>query len=209
MPLQKVPEGVDSLRDFVVQRLGRPADASTRSDYDLNPDMRAEAPENLIPAAVLVPLIMHEAGASILLTKRTDHLKDHAGQVSFPGGRVEEGDESATATALRETKEEVGIDASYIEIVGKLDIYETRTGFRITPVVGLVEPRFSLTLEEFEVAEAFEVPLSHVLDPVNHERSTLVWRGAERHFYAVRYGERYIWGATAGMIVNLYARLME
>ena len=209
MSLDRVPEERDGLRDLVVQRIGRAPAGSTRSDYDLNPGMRAEAPENLIAAAVLVPLVMRESGATLLLTQRTDNLKDHAGQVSFPGGRVEAADDTPAATALRETEEEIGLEASYIEIVGELDPYETRTGFRVTPVVGLVEPGFSLTLDEFEVAEVFEVPLSFVLDPANHERRSLVWRGTERHFYVVPYGERYIWGATAGMIVNLYARLME
>ncbi len=209
MSLDRVPEERDGLRDLVMQRIGRTPAGATRSDYDLNPGMRAEAPEHLIAAAVLVPLVMRESGATLLLTQRTDRLKDHAGQVSFPGGRVEAGDDTPAATALRETEEEIGLEASYIEIVGELDPYETRTGFRVTPVVGLVEPGFSLTLDEFEVAEVFEVPLSFVLDPANHERRSLVWRGAERQFYVVPYGARYIWGATAGMIVNLYSRLME
>ena len=169
--------------------------------------MRSEAPENLIAAAVLVPLVLRQEGVTMLLTQRTDHLRDHAGQVSFPGGRVEANDEGAVATALRETEEEIGVGPSHIEVVGELDLYETRTGFRITPVVGLVEPGFTLTLDEFEVAEVFEVPLSFALDPANHQKRSLVWRGAERHFYLLPYGEREIWGATAGMIVNLYNRL--
>ena len=169
--------------------------------------MRSEAPENLIAAAVLVPLVLRQDGVTMLLTQRTDHLRDHAGQVSFPGGRVEAYDEGAVATALRETEEEIGVGPSHIEVVGELDLYETRTGFRITPVVGLVEPGFTLTLDEFEVAEVFEVPLSFALDPANHQKRSLVWRGAERHFYLLPYGEREIWGATAGMIVNLYNRL--
>lgn len=199
------PEEREAFRAFIASRID-PARRGgvARSDYDLNPDMRNEAPETLIAAAVLIPLVLHDDGVTMLLTRRTDHLRDHAGQVSFPGGRVEADDDGAVATALRETEEEIGVGAAHIDVVGELDIYETRTGFRITPVVALVEPGFTLTLDEFEVAEAFEVPLSFVLDPANHEKRSRIWRGAERHFYLLPYGEREIWGATAGMIVNLY-----
>lgn len=203
MPVQ-FPEEREAFRAFVAERLGQARRGAARSDYDLNPDMRDEAPKDLIAAAVLIPLVLREAGVTMLLTQRTDHLRDHAGQVSFPGGRVEAHDDGAAATALRETEEEIGVGPSHIEVVGELDLYETRTGFRITPVVGLVEPGFTLALDEFEVAEVFEVPLSFVLDPANHQKRSLVWRGAERHFYLLPYGGREIWGATAGMIVNLY-----
>jgi 8-oxo-dGTP pyrophosphatase MutT (NUDIX family) len=203
MPVQ-FPEEREAFRAFVAGRLDRARRGAARSDYDLNPDMRDEAPKDLIAAAVLIPLVLREEGVTMLLTQRTDHLRDHAGQVSFPGGRVEAHDEGAAATALRETEEEIGVGPSHIEVVGELDLYETRTGFRITPVVGLVEPGFILALDEFEVADVFEVPLSFVLDPANHQRRSLVWRGAERHFYLLPYGGREIWGATAGMIVNLY-----
>lgn len=207
MPVVQFPEEREAFRAFIASRLDPARRGAAHSDYDLNPDMRSEAPENLIAAAVLVPLVLRQEGVTMLLTQRTDHLRDHAGQVSFPGGRVEAYDEGAVATALRETEEEIGVGPSHIEVVGELDLYETRTGFRITPVVGLVEPGFTLTLDEFEVAEVFEVPLSFVLDPANHQKRSLVWRGAERHFYLLPYGEREIWGATAGMIVNLYNRL--
>lgn len=207
MPVVQFPEERDAFRAFIASRLDPARRGAAHSDYDLNPDMRSEAPENLIAAAVLVPLVLRQEGVTMLLTQRTDHLRDHAGQVSFPGGRVEAHDEGAVATALRETEEEIGVGPSHIEVVGELDLYETRTGFRITPVVGLVEPGFTLTLDEFEVAEVFEVPLSFALDPANHQKRSLVWRGAERHFYLLPYGEREIWGATAGMIVNLYNRL--
>ncbi len=203
MAVVQVPEGREALRTFISSRI----DASMRverSDYDLNPDMRDEAPEDLISAAVLVPLVLRENGITMLLTQRTDHLRDHAGQVSFPGGRVEVGDQGAVGTALRETEEETGIGPSHVEVVGELDLYETRTGFRVTPVVGLVAPGFTLKLDAFEVAEVFEVPLSFVLDPANHQKRSRVWRGAERHFYVLPYADHYIWGATAGMIVNLY-----
>ncbi len=207
MPVVQFPEEREAFRAFIASRLDPARRGAAHSDYDLNPDMRSEAPENLIAAAVLVPLVLRQDGVTMLLTRRTDHLRDHAGQVSFPGGRVEAHDEGAVATALRETEEEIGVGPSHIEVVGELDLYETRTGFRITPVVGLVEPGFTLTLDEFEVAEVFEVPLSFALDPANHQKRSLVWRGAERHFYLLPYGEREIWGATAGMIVNLYNRL--
>ncbi len=204
MPAFQFPEEREAFRAFVASRLDTARRGAARSDYDLNPGMRDEAPEELIAAAVLVPLVLREDGVTMLLTRRTDHLRDHAGQVSFPGGRAEAHDEGAAATALRETEEEIGVGPSHIEVVGELDLYETRTGFRITPVVGLVDPGFTLKLDEFEVAEVFEVPLSFVLDPVNHQKRSLVWRGAERHFYLLPYGGRDIWGATAGMIVNLY-----
>lgn len=197
----------EDFRDFVAARLHAPNGTGPRSDYDLNPGMRADAPETLTAAAVLVPLVMHPAGATLLLTQRTDHLHDHAGQVSFPGGRIEESDADAVAAALRETEEEIGIVPGHIDVIGTLDVYETRTGFSITPIVALVRPGFELALDAFEVAEAFEVPLSLVLDPANHKRRSRVWKGAERFFYVIPHQDRFIWGATAGMIVNLYHAL--
>ncbi|MHA1537599.1 MAG: CoA pyrophosphatase [Alphaproteobacteria bacterium] len=175
--------------------------ARERGDYDLNPGYRPTG--ELTPAAVLVPLIAHEEGLSVLLTQRTDHLHDHAGQVSFPGGRVDEGDGDALAAALRETEEEVGIKPEGVDIVGRLDDYVTGTGYLVTPIVGLLTPPIETEADPFEVADIFEVPLEFLLDPVNRGRKSLVWKGVERHFYAMEYGERYIWGATAGMLVNL------
>ena len=206
-----LPEGgaPEEWRALIAARLGAATPPDPRSDYDLNPTMRGEAPAELTAAAVLIPIVVRPQGASVLLTLRTDHLRDHAGQVSFPGGRVEPQDQGPEETALRETEEEVGLARQYIEVIGELDMYETRTGFRITPIVGVVEPGFELKFDEFEVAEAFEVPLGFVLDPANHERRSLVWRGARRHFYAVSYEGRLIWGATAGMLVNLSRRLTE
>ena len=158
---------------------------------------------------MLVPLVERPDGLSVLLTKRTDHLHDHAGQVSFPGGRVEEHDDDAIATALRETEEEIGLLRDFVRIAGYLDAYETGTGFHITPVVGFVRPGFRLELDAFEVAEAFEVPLSFILDESNHQRHSRVWQGRRRHYYAMPYGDKYIWGATAGMLMNLYRRLQS
>ena len=196
-------------RAFIAGRLSAATPPAPRSDYDLNPSMRDEAPCDLTEAAVLIPIILRPEGVSVLLTLRTDHLRDHAGQVSFPGGRVEAGDQGPAETALRETEEEIGLARAHIEVIGEIDMYETRTGFRITPIVGVVEPGFDLSLDAFEVAEAFEVPLGFVLDPANHERQSRVWRGARRHFYAMSYDGRLIWGATAGMLVNLSRRLAE
>ena len=165
--------------------------------------------EGHMPAAVLVPLVLRGETATVLLTKRTDHLHHHPGQISFPGGRVERGDASPVATALRETQEEIGLGANQVELIGTLPDYFTGTGFRVTPVVGLVHPPFDLTLDTFEVAEAFEVPLSHFLDPANHLRHSLEVEGRTRHFHAMPYGDYYIWGATAGMLMSLYRVLTE
>ena len=177
-------------------------------DFDLNAADAANRPNGheLQPAAVLVPLILRDE-LTVLLTKRTEHLQHHPGQVSFPGGRVESGDGHPIETALRETEEEVGLDRAHIEIAGYLDGYETGTGFHITPVVGFVSAGFDLTLDAFEVAEAFEVPLSFIFDPANHQRHSRVHNGARRHYFAMPYGDYYIWGATAGMLMNLYRRV--
>ena len=164
--------------------------------------------EALRPAAVLVPVVRREAGLTILLTQRTDHLYDHAGQISFPGGRSEAHDESAAATALRETFEEIGLPHSHVEVLGNLPEYTTVTGYRVTPVVGLVNPPQAFNLDAFEVAEAFEVPLAFFLDSGTHQRTTLQYQGRTRHYYAMPYEQRYIWGATAGMLMNLYALLI-
>lgn len=163
--------------------------------------------EELRPAAVLVPVLKRETGLTILLTRRTDHLYDHAGQISFPGGRKEAHDDSPAATALRETFEEIGLAHSLVEVLGTLPEYTTVTGYRVTPVVGLVDPPSEFRLDTFEVAEAFEVPLTFFLDPGNHQRNTMQYQGRTRHYYAMPYEQRYIWGATAAMLMNLYAVL--
>ena len=181
--------------------------AVARSDDDLNPDLKAIDP--LLPrraAAVLVPIVLHEPELTVLLTQRTDHLASHAGQIAFPGGKIEPR-EDALAAALRETREETGLDRSYIEPVGFLDAYLTRTSFHVVPAVALVKPGFVLAPHEGEVAAVFEVPLRFLMSRENHARHSRVWQGKPRFFYAMPYGERYIWGATAGMIMNLYDRL--
>jgi 8-oxo-dGTP pyrophosphatase MutT (NUDIX family) len=161
----------------------------------------------LTPAAVLFPIVQRGSGETVLLTQRTAHLRDHAGQISFPGGRVEADDPSPLHTALRETEEEIGLAREHVEILGFLPEYHTGTGFRVTPVVALLTPPFELAPDPFEVAEVFEVPLAFLLDPANHKRHSLHYRGALRHFFAMPYGDYFIWGATAGMIRSLSERL--
>jgi 8-oxo-dGTP pyrophosphatase MutT (NUDIX family) len=161
-------------------------------------------------AAVLVPLVVRDEGLTVLLTQRADHLNDHAGQVSFPGGRHEPFDANATATALREAQEEVGLDPARVEVLGCLPDYLTGTGFRVTPVVGLVHPPFTVEADSLEVAEVFEVPLRFLMDPSHHEVRVFRWEGGERRFFTMPYprhdaaGDYFIWGATAGMLRNFY-----
>jgi 8-oxo-dGTP pyrophosphatase MutT (NUDIX family) len=158
----------------------------------------------LTPAAVLIPIVERDSGPTILLTLRTAHLRDHAGQVSFPGGRCDPIDATPIATALREAHEEVGIDARQVEVLGCLPDYVTGTGFRVTPVVGVVRPPLNLTLDDFEVADVFEPPLEFLLDAANHQRHSIEVRGAMREYWAMPWRDYYIWGATAGMLVSLH-----
>jgi 8-oxo-dGTP pyrophosphatase MutT (NUDIX family) len=167
-------------------------------------------------ASVLVPLVIREDGLRVLLTQRTAHLRDHAGQISFPGGRVEAHDADAVATALRETEEEVGLPRSYIDVIGALPTYSTVTNFVVTPVVALVRPGFSLSLDTFEVAEAFEVPLPFLMTPAHHRRHLFEMAGQRRQFLSMPWqglsadGQQrhyFIWGATAAMLRNFYGFL--
>ena len=165
-------------------------------------------------AAVLVPLVMREAGLQVLLTRRTDHLRAHAGQISFPGGRAEPDDADAVATALRETEEEIGLARSHVEVIGALPTYTTVTSFVVTPVIALVQPGFTLTLDAFEVAEAFEVPLQYLMTTANHQRHEIEIEGQARRFLSMPWPAEaealdpaatyFIWGATAAMLRNLY-----
>ncbi len=192
-------------RDAVIARLRRPsppADRLVQGDHHLNPGMAVG--EALTPAAVLVPIVTRPEGLTTLFTQRTGHLAHHAGQISFPGGHVAPEDETPEATALRETEEEIGLARDRVEIVGRLSRYVTRTGFAVTPVVGFVAPPFALDPDPHEVAEVFEVPLDFLLDPANHQRHSRMFQGTVRHFYAMPYQRHYIWGATAGMLMNLY-----
>lgn len=157
-------------------------------------------------ASVLIPLVMRDEGLSLLLTHRAAHLNNHAGQISFPGGRVEITDASSTETALREAQEEIGLDRQHVEVIGSLPQYRTATGYDVTPVIGLIQPPFSLTPDSFEVASIFEVPLSFLMDAKNHQRRSVEMpNGAgTRTFYAMPYQQHFIWGATAGMLRNLF-----
>ncbi len=174
-----------------------PPAASLYGDEGPRPD-----PASLKPAAVLVPVVARPE-PTMLLTRRAAHLKDHSGQVSFPGGRVHADDPTPEATALREAREEIGLDAVHVELLGRMPEYLTRTGFRITPVVGIVTPPFELRPDANEVEEIFEVPLAFLLDPANRQRQSREWQGELRWFYVMPYERHYIWGATAGMLVNL------
>jgi len=157
-----------------------------------------------LAASVLVPLVARAHGVQVLLTRRTEHLRDHAGQISFPGGRAEDTDADAAATALREAEEEVGLPRTQVEVLGELPPYTTVTHFVVTPVVALVTPPFTLALDSVEVAEAFEVPLEFLMTPANHRRHVLDYDGGERQFLSMPWQGYFIWGATAAMLRNLY-----
>lgn len=161
---------------------------------------------DLVPAAVLIPLLMREPEPTLLFTERTAHLSAHAGQISFPGGRVERQDASPIDAALRETEEEIGLDRRHIEVLGVLPDYLTVSRFRVTPVVALVQPPFELRADPAEVAAIFEAPLSFLMNGANHQRRAFdpPEGGERRTFYAMPYGEHFIWGATAGMLRNLF-----
>jgi 8-oxo-dGTP pyrophosphatase MutT (NUDIX family) len=163
----------------------------------------------LTAAAVLVPIVRREPEMTVIFTQRTTHLRAHSGQVSFPGGRAEPHDPTPEFTALREAQEEIGLPMERVEVVARLPDYLTRTGFRVTPVVGLLTPPFELAPDAREVEEVFEVPLAFLLDPKNHQRRTRELQGQTVGYYAMQFGSRTIWGATAGMLVNLYRQLAE
>ncbi len=167
-------------------------------------DARVRIPETLRDAAVLVPLVDHPGGMNVLLTQRTADLQHHAGQVAFPGGRLDATDRDPVHTALREAEEEIGLPSGAVDIVGRLDDYITGTGYVVAPIVGFVGPGRDYAPDPSEVDDVFEVPLSFFMDPANHTRETKRWRGIERTFYAMPWNGRYIWGATAAMLVNLY-----
>lgn len=199
------------LRALAARRLHAAAPAEPRfSDDDLNPTARM-IPEHEAakPAAVLVPLIPRPQGLTLLLTERQPHLRRHAGQIAFPGGRIDDTDRDAVAAALRETEEETGIPPRFVEPIGFLDTYLTSTNYRVVPVVAILHPGFTVVPQEAEVREVFEVPLSFLMDPAHHHRHSRDWQGHTRYYYAMPWQGRYIWGATAGMIRNLYRLLYE
>ena len=184
-----------------------PAARGARGDLDLNPALWERAGVIATrPAAVLVPVIDRDE-PTVLLTIRTQELSNHAGQVAFPGGKIDPEDESPVAAALREAKEEVGLAPVLVEPLGYLDLYLTFTGFRILPTVARIKPDFTLALNPREVTESFEVPLKFLMAPENHQRKSRDWKGVTREYYAMPFENRYIWGVTAGILRNLYERV--
>lgn len=178
-----------------------------RGDHDADPVMARIAQVRPIrPAAVLVAIVEH-AEPTVLLTQRAQHLPDHPGQVSFPGGKIDRADKTPLDSALREAAEEIGLDRAHVEPLGYLDTYMTTLGYRIVPTIARVRPGFTLRLNESEVDNAFEVPLAYVMDLANMQRHSREWQGMTRHYYAITFGERYIWGVTAGILRNLYDRI--
>jgi 8-oxo-dGTP pyrophosphatase MutT (NUDIX family) len=204
LPLFHLPPHAQ--KDWIIQRLARPAPSAARGMSD---GFRLPGRDgSTTPAAVLVPLVNRAEGLMLLLTQRSADLPDHPGQISFPGGRIEPSDATVAAAALREASEEVGLAADRVDVLGQLATYETVTGYSVTPVVGWVEPPFALVTDPVEVAEAFEVPLSFVLDPANQQRHYRMLGDVRRDFWAIPYRDRYIWGATAAMLL-IFDRTMR
>ena len=181
--------------------------STASSDFDLNPDVVLPEGRKLRPAGVLVPVIAGANGAEVLLTKRSSRLKHHPGQIAFPGGKQDEGDADVIAAALREAEEEVGLPRQHVQVLGTLPTHETVTGFFVTPVVGWIDATFDVVTEPGEVAEAFRVPLSHVMDATQFTIQSRRWRGTRRRYYTVPFGPYYIWGATARILRGLAQRM--
>lgn len=196
------------MTDPVEARLKRALDrpSGPSSDFDLNPAIRPAPGKPLRPAAVLVPVWLRPEGAVMVLTKRSSHLKHHPGQIAFPGGKVDASDASPVDAALREAREEIGLDPSQVRVIGTLPVHETVTGFAMTPFVGVIRGAFAPVPEAGEVEEVFTVPLDHVLSPSRFAIEGRVWMGARRRYYAVPYGPYYIWGATARILRGLAER---
>ncbi len=198
-------------RHRALNQIGAPLEHAWREhgDHLLNPETLQEI-EGLQfkDAAVLVPVVDDgDDGAKVILTQRTTRLRKHSGQIAFPGGGIDDTDISPEEAALREAQEEIGLDPAYVETVGRLPQYLSATGFRIFPVLSVVRRGFTITPNPHEVESVFEVPLSFLMNPENHQRDSRDWRGILRHYYVMPYGERYIWGITAGIIRTLYERL--
>jgi 8-oxo-dGTP pyrophosphatase MutT (NUDIX family) len=179
------------------------------SDFDLNPQFRPAAQRALKPAAVLAGVIQRPEGYTLLLTQRTNEMPTHAGQIAFPGGRIQAEDADPVAAALREAEEETGLSPRFVEPIGTFEPYETVTGFSVAPILALITPGFAIRPDPREVAEVFEAPLWYLMNPANHERHERDWQGGTRAFYVMPWQGRFIWGATAGMIRRLYRRLYE
>ena len=193
-------------REQIAERLKRKPPAPLPDDLHLSP---VPPGARVTLAAVLVPLVNRDGRVNVLLTQRSAHLRDHPNQISFPGGRVEGGDENRIDTALREAAEETGLARERVEVLGMLPLHEMSSGFRISPVVGWIEPPFELKPDPFEVADTFEVPLAHFLDPANHLRRYYYFNGRHRNYLAMPFKGRYIWGATAGMLYSFYRQLQH
>ena len=191
--------------DRITRALAGAAPAS--SDYDLNPGIVLPEGRKLKPAAVLMPIVETDRGARVILTKRSARLQHHPGQVAFPGGRIDDTDADATAAALRESHEEIGLDPANVEILGELSPHETVTGYRVTPFVGRIRAPFTPVPEAGEVAEVFTVPLPFLLNPASFRIERRRWRGVWRSYYVAPYGPYYIWGATARMLKGLADRV--
>ncbi len=205
------PSGAGDLRDWITRHLDPLESAGVpgpmRSDFDLEPERAHEGVVPLTPAAVLVGLVEHPHGLSVILTRRADTLRRHTGQVALPGGRCDPG-ETPWETALRESEEEIGLSRDHVTLAGLSTPYRTGTGYHVTPVVGFVRPGFTLTANPHEVADIFETPFGFLMDPANHEaRESRTPDGDLRRFYAITWEDRLIWGATAGMLRALYDRL--
>jgi 8-oxo-dGTP pyrophosphatase MutT (NUDIX family) len=202
--LRAVARGLP-LHDAATMAPGTPG---LRGDHELNGGFLDHiAPDGYRMAAVLVPIIDRPGEASVLLTRRSADMPSHAGQIAFPGGKMEDQDKTIVDTALREAREETGLAPELVQPLARLDSYHTRTGFRIVPILGVVAPGFTLVPDAREVEDVFEVPLQFLMNVANHQRHSMEWQGRQRYFYAMPYGERYIWGATAGILRMMYERL--
>jgi len=195
------------MRELIVERLANLPSLDHLLTADDLEKREANSSHELKPAAVLL-LVVNHAEPTVVFTQRTTHLADHAGQIAFPGGRREGADESPENTALREAREEIGLDSARVQLLGRLPEYRTSTGYSVTPVVGWAEPPLEYTPDPHEVADVFEVPLAFLLDARNHRYESAFYKGRMRHYWAMPYGERFIWGATAGMLVT-FQRLMS
>lgn len=200
---------IESIRTILLEKLNF-SDEEKDGDYYLNEGMKNTLITNAKkPAAVLIGLIARESGVNVILTKRAETLNNHSGQIAFPGGRIDDEDASAEAAALREAWEEIGLDINEVEVMGRLPNYHTGSGYRVAPVIGFVREGADFKINPDEVDYMFEVPLSFLMDEANHQKTSKTWNDQERFFYAIPYGEYYIWGVTAGMIRVLYNRVFK